>query len=99
MLRGRQRCFQIRDQGGVAVLAGAGAFCGIWNLNTCYEHGSGVATDEAACSCTGAADAGDVTAMVNLRNCYENGNGVAKDTDNAAELYRRAADAGDVDHS
>jgi hypothetical protein len=61
-----------------------------------YEHGRGVAKDDALAIAwyRKAADAGNPTAMNNLGTMYENGQGLAKDDAMADTWYRKAADAG-----
>jgi len=68
----------------------------IVNLAVAYEHGEGVAKDQAramALYCE-AARAGDTEARFNLGWMYANGRGLARDDAVAASLFALAADAG-----
>jgi uncharacterized protein len=64
-----------------------------------YEHGRGVAKDDAQAVAwyRKAADQGDADAQNNLGLMYANGRGVAKDDAQAVAWYRKAADQGDAD--
>jgi hypothetical protein len=80
-------------------LAKAGYGSAMNGLGLMYEHGNGVAKDEAEAVrlYRQAADKGAALAMLILGRMYANGRGVAKDETEAVRLYRQAAEKGNTD--